>query len=177
MTSLTADDKYGKKCCKTQLKYLEDVKIRRKKAASNKKRVEVPWKNTFGSFLFYCPKCSCSNLFSVSWIGWVIYMCICIDSLHIMAMQPIWRTKQDIFSSGNWDLFSCKTFLLFCPPDCCIPTDACKGSVAECKFFGAIKGNKEETNKCYLFDCFCKFYSTINERVSESVPWRLVRFP
>ena len=87
-----------------------------------------------------------------------------------MGMQPIWGTKQKKFPLLGIEIYSRVIFfLLFCPPDCCTPTDACKGSVAECKFFGAIKGNKEETNKCYLFDCFCKFYSTINERVSEWV--------
>ena len=74
-------------------------------------------------------------LFSVSWIGWVMCrMCICIDSLHIMGMQPVWGTKQKKYSLLGIEIYShvkknyCSVLQIGC-----IRTDACKGSVAEGK--------------------------------------------
>ena len=43
----------------------------------------------------------------------IIVVVMAIDPLHVMGMQPIWRTKQKEFSL----LFSCKKILLFYLPD------------------------------------------------------------
>ena len=42
-----------------------------------------------------------------------------IYPLHMMGMQPISENKtKEMFSSGNWDLFSCKkSYCSSCPPD------------------------------------------------------------